>query len=72
MVNVTGFSWCGPSGIQRVHGWPVTLTPSVYRIGCYREVNERALSDKVYPSADYNVTVELCAEFGSFAVVVFQ
>lgn len=46
------------------------MTPSVYRIGCYREVSERALSDKVYPSADYNVTVELCAEFGLFTVIV--
>ena len=42
----------------------------MYRIGCYREVSERALSDKVYPSADYNVTVELCAEFGLFTVIV--
>lgn len=42
------------------------------RIGCYREVSERALNDKVYPSADYNVTVELCAEFGSSIKAVRQ
>lgn len=41
------------------------------RIGCYREVDGRALNDKVYPSADFNVTVELCAEFGSSMNIVY-
>jgi hypothetical protein len=41
------------------------------RIGCYREVDGRALNDKVYPSAEYNVTVELCAEFGSSTDIVY-
>jgi hypothetical protein len=51
---------------------PTGDTDSVHnRIGCYREVPERALSDKQYPSNEYNVTVELCAEFGSFGVVVY-
>lgn len=51
-----------------------TDAPFVCRIGCYRELTlpERALSDKVYPSDDYNVTVELCAEFGSSTPIVYQ
>lgn len=54
-----------------VRPWSIGRTDSIRnRIGCYREVSERALNDKVYPSADYNVTVELCAEFGTFKEVV--
>lgn len=54
-----------------VRPWSIGRTDSIRnRIGCYREVSERALNDKVYPSADYNVTVELCAEFGSSTKVV--
>jgi hypothetical protein len=54
-----------------VHPQPTQCTNSTRnRIGCYREVDGRALNDKVYPSADFNVTVELCAEFGASTKVV--